>query len=344
LLLTYNPVYETSKFSSPELYENIVVKDFIHRCYIEVSNYFKDNIELIIKDRKREIHHIIKDCIEHSIKKSISNYDEIIKEYLKIKFDISKKEDRMSYDNIKSMVSRMIDTQKYGSVGGGGGADGVSVSGSGGESSFNNVENFINANKELDAIVKNSYIDGSGGGDSTKSAQQLSGKNYILNTQSNENSTTMQLQEATSNIINVGINKDKEIDNILNNNLEPINEEVDVGVVKEVNVVKEGGHNAHARVFSLTSTSINDDKTFINDDKTSINDDKTSINDDKTSINDDKTYINDKTSINEGTNKTSLLESPMPIRNNKINDILPTVKKGRPSKNKNADKFFNNLA
>ena len=34
----------------------------------------------------------------------------------------------------------------------------------------------------------------------------------------------------------------------------------------------------------------------------------------------------------------------MPIRNNKINDIITPVKKGRPPKNKNADKFFNNLA
>jgi hypothetical protein len=323
LLLTYNPVYESSNFSSPEFYENIVVKDFIHKCYIEVSNYFKENIELIIKDRKREIHNIIKDCIEHSIKKSISNYDEIIKEYLKIKFDISKKEDKMSYDNIKIMVNKMINTQKYGSsgvverddvdvvsvVGGGGGVDGDSNK----ESSFNNVENFINANKELDAIVKNSYIDGD-------SAKQLSGNNYILNTQSNENSTVMQL-EGTSNIINVGLSKDKEIDDILNNKLAPINEEDGLELrqtkvqepqpqtkVQELqpSFQKSGGAEA-----SITSTDIMGEL--------------------------------ETTTVTVGTNKTSLLESPMPLRNNKINDIIPTVRKGRPPKNKNADKFFNNL-
>jgi hypothetical protein len=325
LLLTYNPVYESSNFSSPEFYENIVVKDFIHKCYIEVSNYFKENIELIIKDRKREIHNIIKDCIEHSIKKSISNYDEIIKEYLKIKFDISKKEDKMSYDNIKIMVNKMINTQKYGSsgvverddvdvvsvVGGGGGVDGDSNK----ESSFNNVENFINANKELDAIVKNSYIDGD-------SAKQLSGNNYILNTQSNENSTVMQL-EGTSNIINVGLSKDKEIDDILNNKLAPINEEdgLELGQTQpkvqepqpqtkvqesQPSFQKSGGAEA-----SITSTDIMGEL--------------------------------ETTTVTVGTNKTSLLESPMPLRNNKINDIIPTVRKGRPPKNKNADKFFNNL-
>jgi hypothetical protein len=323
LLLTYNPVYESSNFSSPEFYENIVVKDFIHKCYIEVSNYFKENIELIIKDRKREIHNIIKDCIEHSIKKSISNYDEIIKEYLKIKFDISKKEDKMSYDNIKIMVNKMINTQKYGSsgvverddvdvvsvVGGGGGVDGDSNK----ESSFNNVENFINANKELDAIVKNSYIDGD-------SAKQLSGNNYILNTQSNENSTVMQL-EGTSNIINVGLSKDKEIDDILNNKLAPINEEdgLELRQTKvqepqpqtkvqesQPSFQKSGGAEA-----SITSTDIMGEL--------------------------------ETTMVTVGTNKTSLLESPMPLRNNKINDIIPTVRKGRPPKNKNADKFFNNL-
>jgi hypothetical protein len=352
LLLTYNPVYENSNFTSPELYENIVVKDFIHKCYIEVSNYFKENIELIIKDRKREMYHIIKECIEHSIKKSISNYDEIIKEYLKIKFDISKKEDKINYDNIKSMVSKMINTKKYGGIE----TMDVVVSGGSekvvGESSFNNVENFINANKEIDAIVNNKYIDDKvGGGDST---QQLSGKNYILNTQSNEHST--------SNIMNICINKDKEIDNILNNNLLPVNEE-GLEEVKEKEDVKVGGHNAP--ILSETSTDINGSfnmskvyngintetvKEGINIEtvKEGINIEtvKEGINIEtvKKGINIEtvKEDINTET-VKEGTNKTSLLESPLPIKNNKINDILPTVKKGRPPKNKKADKFFNNL-
>jgi hypothetical protein len=342
LLLTYNPVYESSKFSSPEFYENIVVKDFIHKCYIEVSNYFKENIELIAKDRKREIYNTIKECIENSIKKSISNYDEIIKEYLKIKFDTStKKEDKMSYDNIKSMVSKMINTQKYGGIGNIGQERQLEIVG-GGESSFNNVENFINANKELDAIVNNNYNDEKVGGDST-------GKNYILNTQSNDNSTT--------NMINVGMNKDKDIDNILNNNLEPINEE-EVG--------KETKNNA----YSITSTdvncesnvnesklNVNESRLNVNESRLNVNEGTSSVNESTLNMNESKTSVNEstlnmnesKTSVNESTlnmneSKTSLLESPMPIRNNKINDIITPVKKGRPPKNKNADKFFNNLA
>jgi hypothetical protein len=387
LLLTYNPVTENSKFSSPELYENIIVKDFIHKCYIEVSNYFKDNLELIIKDRKKEINHIIKDCIEHSIKKSISNYDEIIKEYLKIKFDISKKEDKMSYDNIKNMVNKMIDTQKYGQVGavvGGavvGGSEGM------GESSFNNVENFINANKELDAIVKNSYIDGSGGG-SGDSAKQLYGNNYILNTQSNEHSTTIQLQEGTSNIINVGLNKDREIDDILNNKLAPINEEelLEFGIkVQEQQPIKaqeqqpiKVQEQQPINVQEQQSIKVQEqqpikaqeqqpikvqeqqpikaqeqqpikaqeqqpikvqEQIFQKSGGVEVSVTSTDIIGalETTSVN------NDTVTDIVGTNKTSLLESPMPIRNNKINDILPTVKKGRPPKNRPADKFFNEL-
>jgi hypothetical protein len=351
LLLTFNPVTENSKFSSPELYESIVVKDFIHKCYIEVSSYFKDNLELIVKDRKKEIHHVIKDCIEHSIKKSISNYDEIIKEYLKIKFDISNKEDKMSYDNIKSMVSKMINTQKYGhtvvggvgaEIGGGGGA-GIGSSDGVRESSFNNVENFINANKELDAIVKNSYNDGSGGsgsggaeGGGGDSAKQLSGNNYILNTQSNEHSTTMQLQEGTSNIINIGLNKEKEIDDILNNKLAPINEEDGL----------ELGTQPQPRPQSRQSPPQQPQKAGAGDSITSTD----MVGTLETTVVNESTVnegtVNEHT-VNEtdivGTNKTSLLESPLPIRNNRINDIIPTVRKGRPPKNKNADKFFNTL-
>lgn len=340
LLLTYNPITENSNFSSPELYENINVKDFIHKCYIEVSNYFKENHELIFKDRKKDIYNIIKECIEHSIKKSISNYDEIIREYLKIKFDISKKEDKMSYDNIKSMVSKMIDTHKYarGAIDAKGGAEimGVLESSANNVSSFNNVEHFINANKELEAIAKGGYVEDVGREGNIKkegdgdSAQQLSGKNYLLNTQSNEHSTTLQLhggvKDNTSNIINVGINKDIEIDNILNNKLLPINEddsvnmnekERDRAITKRDSV--KGGDNI--KDFSVTSTDINGAL-------------DSNVND---------STINNETTELALTHKTSLLESPMPIRNNKINDILPLVKKGRPSKKKAADNFFNNL-
>jgi hypothetical protein len=132
----------------------------------------------------------------------------------------------------------------------------------------------------------------------------------------------MQL-EGTSNIINVGLSKDKEIDDILNNKLAPINEEdgLELGQTQpkvqepqpqtkvqesQPSFQKSGGAEA-----SITSTDIMGEL--------------------------------ETTTVTVGTNKTSLLESPMPLRNNKINDIIPTVRKGRPPKNKNADKFFNNL-
>lgn len=223
ILLTYNPITDKSNFSSSELYDNIIIKDYIHKCYIEVSNYFKENPELFLKkDKKKEIYQIIKECIEHAIKKSISNYDEILKEYLKINFDVSKREDKLSFNNIKEMVNTMIGNQKYG-----GKPNINAIINSVSTNNNEDFEHFINLNKEI-INDDNKEENGKKVGGNYESTHNISGQNYILNTQSNINSTVVTSVkneiskggaiDNTSGIIDINKKKDIEIDNILNNN------------------------------------------------------------------------------------------------------------------------------
>ena len=78
LFLTWDPRISNSKYSDNDLYEKISLKDFIHKCYIETCEYFKENPEIFLKKgAKKEIYDIIKNCIETGIRKTLP-YNEII--------------------------------------------------------------------------------------------------------------------------------------------------------------------------------------------------------------------------------------------------------------------------
>lgn len=114
LFLTWDPKTANSKYSDNSIYDTIVIKDFIHKCYIISCNYFRDNPELFInKNSKKEIFDILKMCVEMSIKKSIP-YNQIIDEYLNIEFDKIDNVNSKEIENIKSMVFNIMNQKKYG--------------------------------------------------------------------------------------------------------------------------------------------------------------------------------------------------------------------------------------
>jgi hypothetical protein len=117
LFLTWDPRTSNSKYNDNEMYEKISIKDFIHKCYIETCDYFKENPEIFLKrGPKKEIYDIIKNCIEIAIKKTIP-YNEIIQEYLKINFTVDaedKTQNKKEIANIKNMVYRILSQNKYG--------------------------------------------------------------------------------------------------------------------------------------------------------------------------------------------------------------------------------------
>ena len=116
LFLTYDPSIENSTYKDNEIYNSLSIKDFIHRCYVESSEYFLDNSDIFVKksDRKEKIYEIIKNCINNSIRKTLP-YNDILKEYMRINFTIEKKkEESAKLSDIKQMVNEMINKNKYG--------------------------------------------------------------------------------------------------------------------------------------------------------------------------------------------------------------------------------------
>ncbi len=116
LFLTWDPKAEESKYTDNEIYEQLSIKDYIHKCYIISCDYFRENPEMFFNSRnnKKDIFEIIKNCIELAIKKSLP-YNQIIEEYLQIEF--TKKDTHFNQElaDIKNLVHNIINNNKYGS-------------------------------------------------------------------------------------------------------------------------------------------------------------------------------------------------------------------------------------
>ena len=116
LFLTWDPKNSNSKYAENNIYENISIKDFIHKCYIISCNFFKDNPELFInKNNKKEIFDTLKICIDMAIKKNLP-YNQIIQEYLNIEFNNNNDTNTKEIANIKNMVYNIINNKKYGVI------------------------------------------------------------------------------------------------------------------------------------------------------------------------------------------------------------------------------------
>jgi hypothetical protein len=114
LFLTWDPKSSESKYSENDIYNNISIKDFLHKCYIISCNYFRDNSEIFInRTNKKEVFDIIKTCIDMAIKKTLP-YNKIIEEYLDIEFNNMKDNNSIEIANIKNMVYKMMNNKKYG--------------------------------------------------------------------------------------------------------------------------------------------------------------------------------------------------------------------------------------
>lgn len=115
LFLTWDPKIEESLYTDNTIYEQISIKDYIHKCYIMSCEYFKENPELFFNPRanKKDIFDIIRMCIEMAIKKSLP-YNQILEDYLSIEF--SKKNNNFNQElaDVKRLVYDMMQNKKYG--------------------------------------------------------------------------------------------------------------------------------------------------------------------------------------------------------------------------------------
>lgn len=77
IVLTYNPTVKNQIKIHPNLYQNIKINDFIHKCYIECARELWNNPYLLyhnyppleLKRNQRETIGLIKDCIKEAIRK-----------------------------------------------------------------------------------------------------------------------------------------------------------------------------------------------------------------------------------------------------------------------------------
>ena len=117
LFLTWDPKTSNSKYSENDFYDKISLKDFIHKCYIETCEYFKENPEIFLKKNvKKEIYDVIKNCIESAVRKTLP-YNEIIQEFLKINFTLeadNNEKSKKEIDGIKNLLFRIMSQNKYG--------------------------------------------------------------------------------------------------------------------------------------------------------------------------------------------------------------------------------------
>jgi hypothetical protein len=95
------------KYLNNDFYKKMDIISFIHTCFLETFYFCENNYDYFLKKLKRnEINDIIKICIMNSIKKSIPDYNDIIKDYLKLNVKISKQDE---VNKIKKLVKEVIE-------------------------------------------------------------------------------------------------------------------------------------------------------------------------------------------------------------------------------------------
>jgi len=212
LFLTWDPKISNSKYSDNMIYESMIIKDFIHKCYVISCNYFRDNPEIFIsKSNKKEIFEILKMCIDMSIKKSLP-YNQIIKEYLEIEFDKTNDLNSKEIQNIKTMVYNMINNKKYGP---GPNIDNILIEDTGNDE-FVNLEDSEFKKAQLENFINNEKIKEQNKNLNNKvNLIELDNVENIINENTNNNSGSTLLSRAE-------INK-KKLDKIINQETESKN-------------------------------------------------------------------------------------------------------------------------
>ena len=235
LFLTWDPNLSNSKYSDNLLYESIIIKDFIHKCYIISCNYFRDNPEIFIsKSNKKEVFDILKMCVEMSIKKSLP-YNQIIQEYLNIEFEKSNDVNTKEIQNIKSMVYNIMNNKKYGIRPD---VNNLIIDESGNDEFINledpeykkiQLENFINQEKinEQNKINQHNDISTNYLNTNTNNNTNIISENLEINLsetssinenfESNDIKSNMNTSSVT--ILSRAEKKNKEIDDIFNNSI-----------------------------------------------------------------------------------------------------------------------------
>jgi len=126
ILLTFNTSDKTCNIVKERYHDNIDVKEFIHKCYIECAKIFYDYPEIFwhkystidIKRNQREAHELVRKCIVEAIRKMLP-MKLILEEYLKNDYVEDHKQNlgdlnQAEYTNIKNLLRRDLYNQNGG--------------------------------------------------------------------------------------------------------------------------------------------------------------------------------------------------------------------------------------
>ena len=295
LFLTWDPRTYNSKYSDNTIYDSIVIKDFIHKCYIVSCEYFVINPELFIsRTDKKSIFEILKSCIESAMRKSLP-YNQIIEEYLKIDFgsinDIGTKE----IQNIKSMVYDMIGQQKYGQRPN---LNNLIIE-SGIEEFVDLEQNSFDNKLELKNFIKEEKI---------KEFNKIGGKKLNDENELNTNSTNFE-SKTNSILLSRAEIKSKEIDEMIDGTNKSANESINESANESANESTNESTNKSANILANESSN------------TSTN---TSTNELKTNLTTEQISESTKSNVN------NILNSPPVFRQKKAeknNDLFGISKK-----------------
>ena len=232
VLLTYNSSDKTCQIVHERYHENIDIKEFIHKCYIECARVFYDYPEIFwhkystidIKRNQREAHELVKKCIIEAIRKMLP-MKLILEEYLKNDYVEDDKQNlgdinNAQYTNIKNLLKRDL----YNQIG----TDHKDLlvdsqyleKSEENTDDINNVLNKINENDENDENVGgniNNFDDGNNISDNNKlnnkvtQIPQIKSVNIDINTRRNSTANSVfksALGSMNTNLTNVNIHSD----------------------------------------------------------------------------------------------------------------------------------------
>lgn len=114
LFISYDPTTENSfldkKYLNDEFYNNINIVSFIHTCFLQTFSFCENNYDYFVKKiKKNEMNEIIKITVMNSIKISIPNYNDILKNYLQINQEINQEKNQENEtQKIKSLIQEVL--------------------------------------------------------------------------------------------------------------------------------------------------------------------------------------------------------------------------------------------
>lgn len=120
VLLTYNASGKTCKLVNERYHEKININEFIHKCYIECSQVFYDNPDLLSSDYPKDTLQMCKHSAYKYIKTAISDaihgilpLKQILQEYLSNDYIVETINDEHSENKIKQYVTDDIVHERH---------------------------------------------------------------------------------------------------------------------------------------------------------------------------------------------------------------------------------------